>query len=278
MAWRSRYKDRPLIMGIVNVTPDSFYDGGRHATQEQAITHGLRLIEQGADILDIGGESTRPFSEPVSVLEELGRVIPVIKGIRSRSDVFISVDTYHAGVADKAIEAGANIINDIYALSFDADMVKVAVERKAPVVLMHMQGTPKDMQQGPHYDDRNRGVLGDIVRFLADRIAYAKRAGIDEENIIVDPGIGFGKRVQDNLAIIKGLGYLRNELGKPILVGASMKSFIGKVTEAEGIEERLEGSLASAALSVWNGADIIRVHNVAATKRVALLVDAVMKA
>lgn len=278
MAWRSRFKDRPLIMGIVNVTPDSFYDGGRHATQEQAIAHGLSLIEQGADILDVGGESTRPFSEPVSVPEELRRVIPVVSGIRSRSDVFISIDTYHAEVADKAIEAGANMINDIYALSFDARMAQVAAETKVPVVLMHMRGTPKGMQREPRYDDSNGGALGDIIRFLTDRIAYAREAGIAEENIIIDPGIGFGKRVQDNLAIIKGLRNLKSELGKPILVGASMKSFIGKITEVEEIEGRFEGSLASAALSIWNGADIIRVHNVAATRKIALLVDAVMKA
>lgn len=278
MAWRSQFKDRPLIMGIVNVTPDSFYDGGRHATEEQAIAHGLRLMEQGADMLDIGGESTRPFCEPVSVSEELGRVIPVIKGIRSRSGVFMSIDTYHAEVADKAVEAGANMINDIYALSFDPRMAEVAAKRKVPVVLMHMQGTPKDMQQEPSYDSNNEGVLGDIIRFLGDRIAYALEAGIAEEDIIIDPGIGFGKRVQDNLAIIKGLKALKSKLGKPILVGASMKSFIGKVTQVEAIEGRLEGSLASAALSIWNGADIIRVHDVAATRRVALLVDAVIKA
>lgn len=278
MAWRSRFKDRPLIMGIVNVTPDSFYDGGRHAAPEQAIAHGLKLIEQGADMLDIGGESTRPFSDPVSVQEELDRVVPVIEGIRSQSDVFISVDTYRAEIADKAIEAGANMINDIYALSFETDMAKVVAKRKTPVVLMHMQGTPKDMQHEPCYDDEDGGVLDDIVRFMIDRISYAVRAGIDERDIVVDPGIGFGKRIKDNLAIIKGLGHLKNKLDKPMLVGASMKSFIGKATEAKEIEERLEGSLASAALSIWNGADIVRVHDVAATRRVALLVDAVMKA
>jgi dihydropteroate synthase len=278
MAWRSRFKDSPIIMGIVNVTPDSFYDGGRHATQEQAIVHGLRLVVEGADILDIGGESTRPFSEPVSVSEELGRVVPVIQGIRSQSDVFISIDTYRAEVAEKAIEAGANMINDIYALSFDPRMAEVAAKRKVPVVLMHMQGTPKDMQQEPYYDRSEGGVLGDMIRFFAERIAYTLKAGIAEEEIVIDPGIGFGKRIQDNLAIIKGLRHLKDELGKPILVGASMKSFVGKVTQAEEIEGRLEGSLATTALSIWNGADIIRVHNVAATRKVVMLVDAVMKA
>lgn len=278
MAWRNQFKDRPLTMGIVNVTPDSFYDGGRHATEKQAIAHGLQLVEQGADILDIGGESTRPFSEPVSVSEELERVIPIIQGIRSRSDIIISIDTYHADVADKAIEAGANMINDIYALTFDAAMARVAAERKVPVILMHMRRTPKDMQQEPSYDNNNGGVLGDIIRFLTDRIAFALDAGIAEEDIIVDPGIGFGKRIQDNLSIIKGLNALKDKLGKPILVGASMKRFIGEVTQVEAIEGRLEGSLASAALSIWNGADIIRVHDVAATRKVVLLVDAVMKA
>lgn len=278
MAWRNRFRDRPLVMGIVNVTPDSFYDGGRHATQEQAISHGLRLIEQGADILDIGGESTRPFSESLSVSEELSRVIPVIEGIRSQSDVFLSVDTYHAEVADKAMEAGADMINDIYALSFDGKMAEVAAERRSAVVLMHMQGTPKEMQRQPRYDDKSEGVLGDILRFLSERIAYALESGIAEENIVIDPGIGFGKRVEDNLAIIKGLMYLKRELKKPILVGTSMKSFIGKITDVEEIEERFEGTLASTALSIWNGADIVRVHDVAAARKVVLLVDAVMKA
>jgi dihydropteroate synthase len=272
MAWRKRFKDKPLVMGILNVTPDSFYDGGAHFSRDQAIDHALRLIGEGADIIDVGGETTRPFSEPTPLEEELQRVLPVIEGIRKESDVPLSVDTYKAEVARAAIAAGADIINDISALSFDPRMADVAAESGLPVVIMHMLGTPRDMQVNPSYVD----VVGEIKAFFDERIAFARAHGIDEEDIVIDPGIGFGKRLEDNLAIIRELGRLK-ELGKPILMGTSMKSFIGRIMETDVVEERGEGSLASAAISLWNGADIVRVHDVARTKKVVRFMEALMQ-
>ena len=188
MTWRKRFKDKPLVMGILNVTPDSFYDGGLFFDRKRAIDHALQMIDEGADVIDIGAESTRPFSEPTPLAEELGRLVPVIEAVRKHSDIPISVDTYKAAAAKAALEAGADIINDISSLSFDPDMAHVAAESGAPVVLMHMKGTPRDMQKDPVYQD----VVGEIKEFLAERIAFAKSAGIDEEDIVVDPGIGFG--------------------------------------------------------------------------------------
>ena len=273
MGWRQRFEDRPLIMGILNVTPDSFYDGGRFFAPGTAVEHALRLAAEGADIIDVGGESTRPSADATSVEEELGRVIPVIKGIRTRSNVFISVDTYKARVARVAVDAGAEMINDISGLSFDSKIGEVAAESKVPVVIMHIKGTPKEMQVNPRYDD----VIGEIKGFFADRILFAKQCGIEEDDIILDPGIGFGKRLEDNLLIIKELRRFK-DLGKPILIGTSMKAFIGKLAGSPDLEERVEGTLASVALSLWNGADIVRVHDVKKARRVATLVHAVMKA
>jgi dihydropteroate synthase len=273
MGWRQRFEDRPLIMGVLNITPDSFYDGGRFYASGTAIEHALRLAEEGADIIDVGGESTRPSADATSVEEELGRVIPVIKGIRTRSNVFISIDTYKARVAQEAVDAGADMINDISGLSFDPKIGEVAAESKVPVVIMHIKGTPKEMQVNPRYDD----VIGEIKGFFAERIVYAKQCGIGEDNIILDPGIGFGKRLDDNLMIIKELRRFK-DLGKPILIGTSMKAFIGKLADSPDLEERVEGTLASVALSLWNGADIVRVHDVKKARRVATLVHAVMKA
>jgi dihydropteroate synthase len=273
MGWRQRFEDRPLIMGVLNITPDSFYDGGRFYSSGTAIEHALRLAEEGADIIDVGGESTRPSADATSVEEELGRVIPVIKGIRTRSNVFISIDTYKARVAQEAVDAGADMINDISGLSFDPKIGEVAAESKVPIVIMHIKGTPKEMQVSPRYDD----VIGEIRGFFAERIVFAKQCGIGEENIILDPGIGFGKRLDDNLMIIKELRRFKN-LGKPILIGTSMKAFIGKLAGSPDPEERVEGTLASVALSLWNGADIVRVHDVKKARRVATLVHAVMTA
>jgi dihydropteroate synthase len=273
MGWRQRLEDRPLVMGILNVTPDSFYDGGRHYAPEAAIEHGLRLIQEGADILDVGGESTRPYSDATPVEEELGRIIPLVRAVRARSDVFISVDTYKARVAREAIDAGADMINDVSGLCFDSGMARVAADAQVPVVIMHMKGTPKEMQVEPRYDD----VIGEIRKFFVERIAFARQCGIDEENIILDPGIGFGKRLGDNLMIIKELRRFK-ELGRPVLIGTSMKAFIGRLAGSPDPEERTEGTLASVALCLWNGADIVRVHDVKKAKRVATLVQAVMKA
>jgi len=273
MGWRQRFEDRPLIMGILNVTPDSFYDGGKYYPRDVAVTHALRLVDEGADIIDVGGESTRPYSDVTSADEELRRIIPVIKAIRERSSVFLSVDTYKAPVAREAVDAGADMINDVSGLTFDRDIGTVAAQSGVPVVIMHTKGKPKEMQVSPRYDD----VIREIKEFFVDRIAFARQCGIDDQNIILDPGIGFGKRLQDNLMIIKKLGAFKG-LGYPILIGTSMKSFIGKLEESPDLDERIEGTLASLALSLWNGADIIRVHDVKKARKVAKLVRAVMKA
>ncbi|HVN24854.1 MAG TPA: dihydropteroate synthase [Syntrophorhabdales bacterium] len=273
MGWRQRFEDRPLIMGILNVTPDSFYDGGKFYPQDVAITHALRLIEEGADILDVGGESTRPYSDATPAEEELRRVIPVIREIRARSTVFLSVDTYKAAVAREAIEAGADMINDISGLTFDPETASVAAQSGVPVVIMHTRGRPKEMQVNPGYED----VIGQIKEFFVDRVQYAKQCGVQDSNIVLDPGIGFGKRVEDNLTIIKDLRRFK-ELGYPILIGTSMKGFIGKLAGSPELEERIEGTLASLALSLWNGADILRVHDVKKAKKVAAFVQAVMAA
>ncbi|HVN97231.1 MAG TPA: dihydropteroate synthase [Syntrophorhabdaceae bacterium] len=262
--------NRPLIMGILNVTPDSFFDGGRYDSENRAVEQALALISDGADIIDVGGESTRPNADSVSVEEELARVVPVIGKIREHSDVFISVDTYKSEVAREACRAGADMINDISGLTFDADMALLAGRLGAYVVIMHIKGTPKDMQKDPHYDD----VVFEINDFFARQIETATKSGVREEHIILDPGIGFGKRVEDNLRILKRLGEFK-KLGRPVLVGASMKSFIGAVTGAP-VDMRAYGTLAAVAVSLMNGADIVRVHDVKKTREVLQIVEAVM--
>jgi len=260
---------RTLIMGILNVTPDSFSDGGLHYGLEDAVTHALEMAEAGADIIDVGGESTRPGSEPVPLKEELRRVIPVIKAIREESDIPISIDTYKAEVAEEALLAGADMINDISALRFDEEMKDLLAKFQVPVVLMHMQGTPKTMQENPTYTD----VVAEISAFFKERIATAVEAGISEDNIIIDPGIGFGKRLEHNLEIIRRLAELKS-LGRPILLGTSRKSFIGQITKAP-VAERLEGTIASTIIGIMNGADLVRVHDVRQVKRAVEIADAV---
>jgi len=272
MAWRKRFKDKPVIMGILNVTPDSFFDGGSYYPRERAIDHALEMAEGGADIIDVGGESTRPGSEPTSLGEELDRVLPVIEGIRKRSSIPLSIDTYKAAVARAAIASGADMVNDISSLSFDEDMAGVVAASGVPVVIQHIKGTPRDMQKNPSYQD----VTGEIKEFFIERIAYARFRGIDEDDIIIDPGIGFGKRVSDNLTIIRELGRLK-ELGRPLLIGTSMKSFIGRIMGTDVPAERAEGTLASVAISLWNGADMVRVHDVVRTKKVVKFMKALME-
>ncbi len=272
MARALRCKTAPVIMGILNVTPDSFSDGGTHRTVEEALDHARSMIEEGADIIDVGGESTRPYSDPVAEKEELRRVIPVIEGLRDSSDVLISVDTYKSNVARAALKAGADMVNDISGLTYDDSMAEIIAATDAYAVIMHIKGTPRNMQENPFYDD----VIGEIKGFLSDRVDHAVRMGIDSGKIIVDPGIGFGKRVEDNLRILKMLRQFR-ELGKPVLVGTSMKTFIGKITGSP-LEERVEGSLASFAVALMNGADIIRVHDVKKANKVLKIVKAVMEA
>jgi dihydropteroate synthase len=264
-------KERSLIMGVLNVTPDSFSDGGKFFDPHIAVQHALEMVEEGADIIDVGGESTRPFSERVGADEELQRVIPVIRGIRAQSDVLISIDTYKSAVAEAAHDAGADMVNDISALAFDPEMAETAGRLAMYVVMMHIKGTPEDMQSDPHYED----VVSEAVGFLRTRMAFATDHGIREEDLIVDPGIGFGKRVEDNLRIIKELRAFKG-LGAPVLIGTSMKSFIGRITGFP-LEERVEGTLASIAIAIWNGADIVRVHDVKKARKVAVFVDAVLK-
>jgi dihydropteroate synthase len=272
MAWRKRFKDKPVIMGILNVTPDSFFDGGSFFPRERAIDHALEMAEGGADIIDVGGESTRPGSEPTSLGEELDRVLPVIEGIRKRSSIPLSIDTYKAAVARAAVASGADMVNDISSLSFDEGMAGLVAALGVPVVMQHIKGTPRDMQKNPSYQD----VTREIKEFFVERIAYARACGIDEDDIIIDPGIGFGKRLQDNLTIIRELGRLK-ELGRPLLIGTSMKSFIGRIMGTDVLAERAEGTLASVAISLWNGADMVRVHDVARTKKVVKFMKALME-
>ena len=260
---------RTLLMGVLNVTPDSFSDGGLFFDKEKAISHGLRLVEEGADIIDIGGESTKPGSKPLELEEELRRVIPVIKSISAEVDVPISIDTYKSTVAQKAIEAGAEIINDISGLNFDPSLAKVASKEDTPLVLMHIRGTPETMQKNVHYDS----LFSEILQYLKDSIQRAESAGLDSRQIIVDPGIGFGKTVEDNLLIIKNLHEFRI-LGKPILLGTSRKSFIGKILNVE-VGERLEGTLSSITVGVLNGANIIRCHDALQAKRAIAVADAI---
>lgn len=264
---------RTLIMGVLNVTPDSFSDGGKFLDLDAAVARGKRMLAEGADIVDVGGESSRPGATPVPEEEELRRVVPVIARLCSEAGPVVSVDTTKARVAREAIAAGARIINDISAFRADGGMAGLAAETGAGVVLMHMRGTPADMQRDPRYDD----VVGEVAEFLRERGSAAVRAGIAAERIVYDPGIGFGKNVEHNLEIVRRLPELR-ALGRPLLVGPSRKSFIGKVLGDLPVEERLEGTAAAVALAVAGGAAIIRVHDVREMVRVARVSDAVCRA
>jgi dihydropteroate synthase len=263
--------EKTWIMGVINITPDSFSDGGLYFDRKEAVKRGMELVKQGADILDVGGESTRPGSDAISPEEELKRILPVISEIREKTDVLISVDTTKSEVAEAALEAGADIINDISAFRFDDRMPLIAIETSAPVILMHMKGVPKTMQSNPYYED----LFQEIRCFLEERIATAEAYGIKKENIIIDPGIGFGKSLEHNLSIINNLNFLE-ELARPILVGISRKSFIGKILNLPP-QERVEGTIASAVLSVLKGAHILRVHDVEPVKRAITVAEAIMK-
>ncbi len=255
------------IMGVLNVTPDSFSDGGQFLDPENAVRRGLTMAEEGADIIDIGGESSRPGSEPVPEEEELRRVIPVIEQLATRISVPISIDTYKPHVAREAMSAGARIVNDITGLQ-NPEMIRIAAETNAGVVIMHMQGMPKDMQQMPVYTD----VIAEISAYLSDRILAARHAGIVD--IMVDPGIGFGKTLEHNLTILSHIRAF-TALNCPVLIGPSRKSFIGTITGLP-MEERLEGTLAAAVLAIQGGAAIIRAHDVKEMKRAAMVADAIV--
>ncbi len=251
--------DRPRVMGIVNVTPDSFSDGGRHASADAAIAHGLRLVEEGADLLDVGGESTRPGADAVPLEEELRRVIPVVQALAQRTSIPISIDTSKPQVMRAAVEAGAGMINDVFALRREGAL-QAAADLGVPVVLMHMQGEPRGMQEAPAYDD----VVGDVHRFLAERIFAAEMAGIDKRKIVVDPGFGFGKTTSHNLQLLARLRRY-TELGVPVLAGLSRKRTIGELTGREDPQARAAGSVAAHLIAAQHGAMLLRVHDVEQT-------------
>ena len=265
------FGERTYVMGVLNVTPDSFSDGGKFLNEDATVSRGIKMVENGADIIDIGGESTRPGAKPVGAEEELKRVVPVVEKLAAKIDKPISVDTYKSEVARRALDAGAALVNDISALRMDDDMAPLLAERDAPVILMHMRGTPQNMQENPTY----KSVMGEIISFLRERLQLARSKGIKMENILVDPGIGFGKTVQHNLEILRKLVELKS-LGCPVVVGTSRKSFIGHTLDLP-VEERLEGTAATVALSAANGANIVRVHDVKEMVRVVRMTDAILK-
>jgi dihydropteroate synthase len=264
--------DRPRLMGIVNVTPDSFSDGGAFSSAQDAIDHALRLEAEGADILDIGGESTRPGAEPVSIDDELRRVLPAIEGLAGRTKALISIDTRKAEVMRRALAAGAHMINDVAALTYEPACMEVAAASDAPIILMHAQGDPRTMQAAPYYDD----CLLDVCDWLASRIAACEAAGIARSRLVVDPGIGFGKNLTHNLELLAGLTLLHG-LGMPLLLGASRKSFIGTLSGVKTARERVPGSIAAALQGAAQGVQILRVHDVAETRQALTVWEAMRR-
>ena len=254
-------------MGILNITPDSFSDGGKYYNLDNAVEYALELVKQGADIIDVGGESTRPGAKAISLDDEINRVVPVIKSIRSVSSIPISIDTYKSEVAQIALDSGANIINDISGLKFDSKMIDVVKEHNVPIVIMHIKGTPLNMQINPYYDN----IIDEIKSYFEKRINLCLDYGIPKTHIILDPGIGFGKQLNDNFTIIKELNTFI-ELGYPILIGPSRKSFIGLTLDLP-VNDRLEGTAAAITASIMNGAHIVRVHDVLEMKRVQIISD-----
>ena len=270
-AGRELRLDRARIAGILNVTPDSFSEGGQHLVTAAAIAHGLKLVEEGADLLDVGGESTRPGAEPVSAEDEIARVVPVIEALAKQVDVPISIDTSKPEVMRAAVDVGAGMINDVYALRREGAL-SAAAELKVPVVLMHMLGEPRTMQDDPHYDD----VVSEVRRFLAERIFACEMSGIDKKRIVADPGFGFGKTLEHNLALLRGLDQLA-ALGVPLMAGLSRKATIGVLTGREAHAERAAGSAAAAMIAVQKGAAIVRVHDVAITRDVLAVWEGVAR-
>jgi dihydropteroate synthase len=259
---------KPKLMGVVNVTPDSFSDGGRFLDAEAAIRHGEKLARDGAEILDVGGESTRPGAEEVTVEEEVARIVPVVAGLAGTATV--SIDTSKAVVAEAAIGAGASIVNDVTAMRGDPEIGALCAERDVGLVLMHMQGDPRTMQNDPAYGD----VVDDVEAFLAERLEAALEAGVDEGRVWLDPGIGFGKTLEHNLELLRRLGELR-KLGRPLVVGTSRKSFIGKI-DGSGVDGRLGGTIASSVLAAAEGAEVLRVHDVAEAAQALTVADAIL--
>jgi len=262
--------ERPMVMGILNVTPDSFSDGGRFLAPERALRYVEQMVDDGVDIIDIGGESTRPGAQPVTETDEIERVVPLLEAIRSRFEIPLSVDTSKPGVMAAAVQAGADMINDVRALREEGALAAVA-RLEVPVCLMHMQGEPRSMQANPRYGD----VVEDVLQFLSERVRICQEAGIARERLLIDPGFGFGKSLQHNLTLLKELARFKS-LDLPLLVGISRKSMIGAVLDRP-VDQRLYGSLAAASLALWQGADIVRVHDVAATADVVKFCQAVIR-
>src|SRR5918994_5968934 len=269
---RAGTRPGPTVVGILNVTPDSFSDGGDFLDPEAAAVHAASMLDEGAGMLDVGGESTRPGSDPVSQEEEIGRVVPVIERVLVvRPETVISVDTYRSGTARAALEAGASLVNDVTALRGDPRMASVVGEAGCPVILMHMQGEPKTMQKEPHYED----VVREVKDFLAERAEYAVDAGVGPENIIVDPGIGFGKNLEHNLDLLRNLDAIV-DLGFPVLIGASRKSFMERITGVQEARDRVSGTVATTVLAYERGATFFRVHDVRANREALAVAEAVL--
>jgi len=271
--WLTDPQRRPLVMGVLNVTPDSFSDGGRHFSTDAALARAAQMADEGADLIDVGGESTRPGSDPVDDDEQIRRVVPVITELAKRTPLVISVDTTRAAVAQAALDAGAHVVNDISAGTDDSALFPLVARRRAPVILMHMQGRPKTMQQNPFYED----VTAEVAGFLNERLVTAGIHGIDLERILLDPGIGFGKSTQHNLELLRRLMEL-TVLGRPIVIGTSRKRFVSQVTGEGGDDpsQRLFGTAATVAWSVANGAAIVRVHDVGPMRCVVRMIDAIV--
>jgi dihydropteroate synthase len=274
-----RVRDRtlgpdPVLVGVLNVTPDSFSDGGVFLDPEKAAAHAVTMLDEGARIIDVGGESTRPGSEPVTPEEEARRVVPVVERILAeRPDAIVSIDTYRAGTAEAALEAGAHVVNDVTALRGDPRLASVVAGARCPVILMHMLGEPKTMQRNPRYGD----VVREVRDFLAERAEHAVAAGVEEENIILDPGIGFGKTLEHNLTLLHHLDSIV-ELGFPVLVGASRKSFIGRITGVEDARDRVPGTVATTVLAYERGATLFRVHDVRVNREALEVTRAILRA
>ena len=267
--WIREENPATLIMGILNVTPDSFSDGGMYYDATQAIEFALQMAEEGADIIDVGGESPRPGANTVELQKECDRILPVIEGIRTKSDILISIDTYKSEVARQSIATGAGMVNDISGMTFDPNMVDIIKESGLPVVIMHIKGTPKNMQKNPYYED----LMQELTEYFEERKKFARAKGILDQQIILDPGIGFGKRLQDNFQLLRELKKIV-DMGFPVLIGPSRKSFIGLTLDLP-VDQRLEGTAAAVTTGILKGARIVRVHDVKAMKRVALITDAI---
>ena len=267
--WIREENPATLIMGILNVTPDSFSDGGMYYDATQAIEFALQMAEEGADIIDVGGESTRPGAKTVELQKECDRILPVIEGIRTKSDILISIDTYKSEVARQSIATGAGMVNDISGMTFDPNMVDIIKESGLPVVIMHIKGTPKNMQKNPYYED----LMQELTEYFEERKKFARAKGILDQQIILDPGIGFGKRLQDNFQLLRELKKIV-DMGFPVLIGPSKKSFIGLTLDLP-VDQLLEGTAAAVTTGILKGARIVRVHDVKEMKRVALITDAI---